>query len=72
MYLPGRTPVIVVGVTPLDWGSLAVSSSVEIRRTRAPGGTEVTSMFPVVALSGGWAGWAFEELAGEALALTLS
>src|SRR5512145_979796 len=66
VYLPGRTPVIVVGVDPLDCGSLAVSSSVAIRRTRAPGGTEVTSMLPVVLSAGCSAGLACEELDGAA------
>ncbi len=48
-----------------------MSSSVEIRSTRAPGGTELTSIVPVVLLFGCSESLACEALDGVELALTL-
>lgn len=53
--------MIAVGVKPLDLGSPAPASSVDTSNTLAPGGTEVTSIVPLVPEAGCDVAFAGEE-----------
>lgn len=49
-----------MGVNPFDWGSPAPAASLVTSNTLAPGGTELTSIDPLVFEIGGEDGFAVE------------